>query len=130
VTANNPFKNSIDDLRRAGAEIVEHPKVATARKPDGKQKAFAIVPLDDDWGYQAVKVAGSGFGIVLYTLSVQRMTGKGEVPITATIMRRCGVTRKIRWGAINRLVKAGLATVKYRGSKHQGCPLLTLVRKT
>ena len=129
MTASNPFKGHIDDLRKHGAEIVEHPKAATARQPDGKRKAFAIVPLDDDWGYQAARAAGRGFGIVLYTLSVQRMTGRGDVPITANVLRRCGLDRRTRQATIYRLVEAGLATVEHRGNKHQGCPLLTLHRR-
>jgi hypothetical protein len=125
----NPFKNNIDSLRRHAAEILEDPEVATARQPEAKRKSFALVPLDDGWGYKAVLVAGKGAGIVLYALSIQHMTGKGDVPITASVLQRCGVTRKTRLNTISRLVKAGLATVRYRGSKHRGCPLLTLLCK-
>jgi hypothetical protein len=130
VTKPNPFEN-LDELRRQGAELLEFPTAkTTATRQPAKRKTFAIVPLGDDWGYRAFKIAGSGSGIVLYALHVHRMTGKGDVAITATVLKRCGLSRKARLNTINRLVKAGLATVRYRGSKHRGCPLLTLNHKT
>jgi hypothetical protein len=85
------------------------------------------VPLDDDWGYRAVTVAKEGAAIVLYVLREQR-TGeyRGDgIPITLAMLRRFGITRKIRTSTINRLVAAGFATVRRRG-KYRGCPLLTL----
>jgi hypothetical protein len=92
---------------------------------DMRRKKFAMVPLDDNWGYRAMTVAGRGAGIILYALYMQRSKSLSEVPITAEILRRCGITRHTRVETINRLVKAGMADVRYRGS-NRGCPLLTL----
>jgi hypothetical protein len=122
---NNPFRNNIEDLRRGGAQVREIPAVTATRKSTRRGK-FVIVPLDEDWGYRVVTAAGRGAGIVLHTLYVQRMTGKGDVAVTATVLQRCGIDRKLRTRTIERLVKAGYATVRYRGNKYQGCPLLTL----
>ena len=91
-----------------------------------KRKKFVVVPLDNDWGYRAITTAGRGAAIVLYALFVQTTTGRGDVPITAALLRRLGITRKLRWATINRLVRAGLATVRHRG-RYCGCPLLTLL---
>jgi hypothetical protein len=91
-----------------------------------KRKKFVVIPLYDDWGYRAMTTAGRGAAIVLHALYVQKTTGQGDVPITAALLRRHGLTRKMRWITINRLVAAGLATVRYRG-KFCGCPLLTLL---
>jgi hypothetical protein len=96
-------------------------------EPKKKQSGekFAIVPLNDDWGYWVMSLAGRGAGIVLHALYVQRTTGKGDVPITAAILQHCGISRHARTNTIARLVRAGVATVRYRG-KFQGCPLLTI----
>jgi hypothetical protein len=91
-----------------------------------KRKKFVVVPLGNDWGYRAMTTAGRGAAIVLHALYVQKTTGRGDVPITAALLRRLGITRKLRWFTINRLVEAGLATVRHRG-KFCGCPLLTLL---
>jgi hypothetical protein len=91
-----------------------------------KRKKFAIIPLDKDWGYRAMTAAGRGAAIVLHALFIQKTTERGDVPITAALLRRLGITRKLRGSTINRLVGAGLATVRYRG-RFRGCPLLTLL---
>jgi len=99
---------------------------AAPGKKSRKGQQFAIVPLDDDWGYRAAAAAGAGFGIVLYALRKARLRdGYAEVPITAAVCQRLGITRQTRWRVIDRLVKAGFATVRHRG-KFRGCPLLTL----
>jgi hypothetical protein len=90
------------------------------------RKKFAIIPLDNDWGYRAMSVAGRGAAIVLHALYIQKTTGRGDVPITAALLRRLRITRKLRWMTIKRLEAAGMATVRYRG-KFRGCPLLTLL---
>jgi hypothetical protein len=92
-----------------------------------KRKKFAVVSLVDDWGYRVMTVAGHGAAVVVHALYVQKSTGRGDVPITLAVLQRCGITRKQRWLTINRLVKAGLATVHYRGSKFRGSPLLTML---
>ena len=88
---------------------MEFPQEPTKRRNKAPKKArrFAYVPLHDDWGYRAMSLAGSGAGIVLHALYVQRTTGKGEVPITATVLRRCD-SRPARTRTLQRLVKAGL----------------------
>jgi hypothetical protein len=99
---------------------------ADEAKPKSKRKKFARVPLENDWwGCRAATVAERGAAIVLYAVYMQRTTGRGDVPITAALLRRWGVARKTRTRTINRLVVAGFATVKHRG-KFRGCPLLTL----
>jgi hypothetical protein len=107
---------------------IEIETLDTGIKPRAiKRKKFAVVPLMDDWGYRAMTVAGRGAAIVVHALYVQKSTGRGDVPITPTVLQRCGITPKQRWLTIGRLVKAGLATVRYRGSKFRGSPLLTLL---
>jgi hypothetical protein len=91
-----------------------------------RRKKFVVVPLDNDWGYRAMATAGRGAAIVLHALYVQKTAGRGDVPITAALLRRHGISRKLRWSTIKRLVRAGLATVRYRG-KFRGCPLVTLL---
>lgn len=122
MTKNNPFKDKIENLRRDA--VVEFPAVKAACKPI-KHKNFVVVPLNDDWGYRVMTVAGRGAGIVLHVLYVQITTGQVDVPVTAAVLRRCGVDRDTRTRTIDRLVKAGFATVRRRG-KFRGCPLLTL----
>jgi hypothetical protein len=119
----NPFED-LESLRNDGdsTNIVEFPKVKKTKKP---RKNFAHVPLQEGWGYRVLTVAGSGAGIVAHALKVQRTTGKGDVPITAELLRKCGIYRCTRGRTLRRLVKAGMATVRYRG-KGRGCPLLTL----
>jgi hypothetical protein len=109
-------------VKKAGNEKakINAPLKQTARKN------FAIVPLKDDWGYRALTVAERGAAIVAYALYIQRATGKGDVPITAALLRRCGIGQKVRMQTINRLVAAGFATSRRRG-KNRGCPLLTLI---
>ena len=92
-----------------------------------KSKLFVIVPLDDDWGYRAATAAGRGAAIVLYALYKRRTGTPTDVPITAAVLKRCGVSRKRRAQTIKKLVELGFATVRYRGSKFCGCPLLTLL---
>ena len=125
MTKHNPFKD-LESLRR-GAEVVAFPQEKTNNpvKSATKSRRFAFVPLDGNWGYRAMKLAGAGGGIVLHALYIQRTTGKGNVPITAEVLRRCGISRPARTRTLQRLVKAGLASVLYRGQR-RGCPLLTL----
>jgi hypothetical protein len=107
---------------------IEIETLDTGIKPRAiKRKKFAVVPLAGDWGYRAMTVAGRGAAIVVHALYVQKSTGRGDVPITPAVLQRCGITPKRRWVTINRLVKAGLATVRYRGSKFRGSPLLTML---
>ena len=74
------------------------------------QKKFVVIPLYDDWGIRAMTIAGRGAAaIVLHALYVQNTTGQGDVPITAALLRRHGLTRKMRWITINRLVGAGFS---------------------
>jgi hypothetical protein len=106
---------------------VEEPITGNApAKQTARHKAFAIVPLDDDWGYRAVTAAGRGAAIVLYALYKQR-TGVTEVPITAAVLKQCGIQPKRRALAIKKLVESGFATARYHGNKFRGCPLLTLL---
>ena len=125
MSKDNPFKD-MASLRR-GAEIVAFPQEKTKKlaKPATKSRRFALVPLDGNWGYRAMKLAGAGGGIVLHALYIQRTTGKGDVPITAEVLRRCKISRPARARAIRRLVEGGFASVRYRGQR-RGCPLLTL----
>jgi len=99
---------------------------ARAPKPRQVNKSlrFAHVPLP--WGYRVFIVAGKGAPIVLYALQQQKMTGCGEVKITDRLLREWGLTRALRGRTLNRLEAAGLASVRHRGKKFQGCPLLTL----
>jgi hypothetical protein len=110
---------------RRGRRIAVETLPMDDAKPKSKQKKFARVPLDDDWGCRAATVAERGAAIVLYAVYMQRTTGRGDVPITAALLRRWGINQKIRTRTINRLVAAGFATVKRRG-KFRGCPLLTM----
>jgi hypothetical protein len=107
---------------------IEIETLNTGIKPKAiKRKKFAVVPLTNDWGYRAMTVAGRGAAIVVHALYVQKSTGRGDVPITPAVLQRCGISQKRRWITINQLVKAGLATVRYRGSKFRGSPLLTIL---
>jgi hypothetical protein len=125
MSKDNPFED-LESLRR-GAAIVEFPQEKTKKpvKPATKSRRFAFVPLDGNWGYQVMALAGAGGGIILHALYIQRTTGKGDVPITAEVLRRCGISRPARARTLQRLVTAGFASVRYRGQR-RGCPLLTL----
>jgi hypothetical protein len=125
VSKGNPFKD-LESLRQV-ADVVTFPQAKTKRSanPVTKSRKFAHVPLEENWGYQVMRLAGAGGGIVLHALYVQRTTGRGEVPITTETLNRCGVSKSTRLRTLRRLVKAGMATVRYRGP-HRGCPLLTL----
>src|SRR5262249_657201 len=87
---------------------------------------FAHVPLP--WGYRVFAIARRGAPIVLYALHMQRMTGHGEVAITAAVLKeKCGgIDRKTRNRTLNALEAAGFATIRRRGKKFQGCALLTM----
>ena len=107
---------------------IEVETLDTGVKPrKARRKKFAVVPLEDDWGYRAMTIAGAGAAIVVHTLYVQKSTGRGDVPITPAVLQRCEIGRRQRWATINRLVKAGLATVRYRGRLRGSSPLLTLL---
>jgi hypothetical protein len=99
---------------------------AAAPKKRERRRKFAVVPLEGDWGYRAATTAGHGAAIVLYALYKQR-TGVSEVPITAAVLKQCGISRKMRALTIKRLVETGFATTRHRGNKFCGCPLLTLL---
>ena len=77
---------------------------------------------------ESLPLPGKGAPIVLYALHMQRMTGHGEVAITAAVLKeKCGgIDRKTRNRTLAALEAAGFATVRRRGKKFQGCPLLTL----
>jgi hypothetical protein len=94
------------------------------KKRQAKSLRFAHVPLP--WGYRVFAVTGRGAPIVLYTLQQQRMTGRGDVKITAKLLEEWGLSRKIRQQTLSALEAAGFATVRRRGKKFQGCPLLTI----
>jgi hypothetical protein len=100
---------------------------APVKRRAAKAKKYANVPLTDDWGYRAMTVAGRGAAIVVHALYVQGSTGRGDVPITPAVLRRCGIGRKQRFKTIDRLVKEGLATVRYRGKLRGSSPLLTML---
>jgi hypothetical protein len=121
--------DDLDRLFGVGDDLAgEAPATPPGNKQTRKERDFAIVPLDGDWGYRAVTVAGAGAAIVLYAIRKGRLrdgNGYVEVPITAAVCERLGINRKTRGRAIDRLVEAGFATVRRRG-KFQGCPLLTL----
>jgi len=125
MSKDNPFKD-LESLRQS-AEVVAFPQEKAMKpvKSTTKSRKFAFVSLDGNWGYRAMTVAGAGGGILLHALYIQRTTGKGDVPITAEVLRRCGISRPARTRTLQRLVKAGLASVHYRG-RRRGCPLLTL----
>jgi hypothetical protein len=112
-----------DDLADDVGPVPRKPR----RKASSKRKNFAIVPLNDDWGYRAVTAAKEGAAIVLYVLREQRAREyrSDGIPITAAMLRRFGISLRVRNATIDRLVAAGFATVRRRG-KHRGCPLLTL----
>ena len=99
---------------------------APKKRQANKSLRFAHVPLP--WGYRVFAVAGKGAPIVLYALHMQKMTGHGEVAITAAVLKeKCGgIDRKTRNRTLNDLGAAGFATVRRRGKKFQGCPLLTM----
>jgi hypothetical protein len=112
----------------SGDPLDEIGEFRAAPKKAAKRKNFAIVPLDDDWGYQALSAAGRGAAIVVYVLREQRAReyrGDG-IPITAAMLRRFGISPETRAAAIKRLVAGGFATVRQRG-RNRGCPLLTLI---
>jgi hypothetical protein len=125
MSKDNPFKD-LESLRR-DAEVVSFPQEKTKKsaKPATKSRKFAYVPLEGNWGYRVMRLAGVGGGIVLHALYVQRTTGRGDVPITAEMLNRCGISKNTRTRTLQRLVRAGVATVRYRG-RSRGCPLLTL----
>jgi hypothetical protein len=125
MSKDNPFKGTLDSLRE-GAEVVEfRPEKAAKPHRKAKGRKFAYVPLDGNWGYRVIVLAGSGAAIVVHALFVQRTTGKGDVPITAELLRCWGIHRSTRCRTLQRLERAGVATVRYRGQR-RGCPLLTL----
>jgi hypothetical protein len=124
VSKDNPFKGTLDSLRQ-DAEVVEFPREKATKPRKAKGRKFAYVPLDGDWGYRVMTLAGSGAAIVVHALFVQRITGKGDVPITAELLRQWGIFRMTRSRTLQRLSRAGVATVRYRG-RGRGCPLLTL----
>ena len=99
-----------------------------ARAPKKRQahKAlkFAYVPLP--WGYRVFAIAGRGAPIVLHALREQKISGRGDVAITAALLKQWGVSHGTRNNTIKRLTAAGEATVRYRGKKFRGCPLLTM----
>ena len=97
---------------------------APKRRQASKSLRFAHVPLP--WGYRVFAIAGKGSPIVLYALQQQKMTGHGDTKITDRLVRQWGLNRGIRGRTLNRLTAAGLASVRHRGKKFQGCPLLTL----
>jgi len=99
---------------------------APKKRQANKSLRFAHVPLP--WGFRVFAVAGKGAPIVLYALHMQRMTGRGDVAITAAVLKdKCGgIDRKTRNRTLNALEAAGFATVRRRGKQFQGCPLLTL----
>ena len=101
-----------------------HARAPNKRQADKSQR-FAHVPLP--WGYRVFAIAGRGAPIVLYALHMQRMTGCGEVAITAAVLEKCGgIDRKTRNRTLLALEACGLATVRRRGKKFQGCALLTM----
>lgn len=73
----------------AMAELAPLQKKAKAPAP--RAKNFVIVPLDDDWGYQAVTAAGRGAALVLYALYKQRTGTPTNVPITAAVLKLRGL---------------------------------------
>jgi hypothetical protein len=125
VSKDNPFRGTLDSLRQEAAEVVEFPPEKAKKPRRAKGRMFAFIPLDGDWGYQVMTLAGSGAAIVVHALFVQRTTGRGDVPITAELLRRWGVHRMTRSRTLRRLAHAGVANVRYRG-RGRGCPLLTL----
>jgi hypothetical protein len=124
MSKDNPFKGTLDSLRRS-AEVVEFPQEKATKSSKAKGRKFAYVPLDGGWGYRVMVLAGSGAAIVVHALFIQRTTGKGDVPITAELLRRWGIYRSTRGRTLRQLERAGVATVRYRG-RGRGCPLLTL----
>jgi hypothetical protein len=88
-------------------------------------KRFAYLPLENDWGLHVLSIAGDGAAIVAYALWRQLTYKEVDIPITANVARRCGISRRVRTSALDRLEKGGVATVRRRG-KFRGCPLLTL----
>jgi hypothetical protein len=97
---------------------------APEKRQAGKMQQYAYVPLP--WGYRVFALAGRGAPIVLYALQQQKITGRGDVAITAKLLKQCGVSRGTRNNTLKRLTAAGEATVRYRGKKFRGCPLLTM----
>jgi hypothetical protein len=97
---------------------------APKQRQANKSLRFAHVPLP--WGYRVFAIAGRGARIVLYALQQQKITGRGDVKITAKLLKEWGLSRGCRGNTLDRLEAAGLATVRHRGKKHQGCPLLTI----
>jgi hypothetical protein len=97
---------------------------APKKRQANKSQKFAHVPLP--WGYRVFAVAGRGAPIVLYALQQQKITGRGDVKITAKLLKEWGLNRKTRGHTVNDLEAAGFATVRRRGKKFQGCPLLTM----
>jgi hypothetical protein len=86
---------------------------------------YVNVPLP--WGFRVFAIAGRGGPIVLHAVREQKLHGgRGDVKITAALIKQWGISRGTRNNTLKRLVAAGLATVRYRGSKFQGCPLLTM----
>jgi hypothetical protein len=97
---------------------------APKKQVAGRRGKYAYVPLP--WGYRAFAIAGRGAPIVLHALHEQKVTGRGDVPITAAFLKRYGIDRKTRSRTIDTLVTAGMATARRRGKKFKGCPLLTM----
>jgi hypothetical protein len=109
-----------DWARKRLAEL----EAAAPRKRRRKGK-YVHVPLP--WGYRAFAIAGRGAPIVLRALHEQGINGRGDVKITAAFLKRYGIDRKTRSRVIEDLVAAGMATVRRRGKKSLGCPLLTML---
>jgi hypothetical protein len=97
---------------------------APKKQQASKTQKFAHVPLP--WGYRVFAIAGRGAPIILHAIHEQKTRGRRDVAITAALLKQWGVSRGTRTNTLKRLTAAGEATVRYRGKKFRGCPLLTM----
>jgi hypothetical protein len=114
--------------KKDGDDEAPKPKSTRRQQQCSATPPYVAVTLDDDWGYRALTAAGKGAAILVYAISEQqRPRGpRSEVPITAAVLRRLGISRKIRTAAIAGLVNGGFVQASYRG-KYRGCPLITVL---
>ena len=87
-------------------------------------KRFVQVPL---WWAEAAAKATTGGGAALvwiYLLHVSWKAKSMTFPLPNGYLKRCGVSRWVKYRVLRELEKAGLITIEHRARKS---PLITLV---
>jgi hypothetical protein len=96
---------------------------AAAPKKHKKAKAFVIVELDMAANaFQAVNCPKAM--VYLWLVHQARKTGKKTVAVPNGALAKYGVSRKVKYTALQQYEKAGVITVEWRSRK---TPLATLI---